>query len=37
MKNITSFLTDSVLKQQYDNILKNLSKKQKALFRDTGQ
>lgn len=33
-KNITSFLADSVLKQQYDNILKNLSEKQKALFRD---
>ena len=33
-KNITSFLADSVLKQQYDNILKNLSDKQKALFRE---
>lgn len=33
-KNITSFLADSVLKQQYDNILKNLSEKQKALFKD---
>lgn len=33
-KNITSFLADSVLKQQYDNILKNMSEKQKALFRD---
>ena len=33
-KNITSFLADSVLKQQYDNILRNLSEKQKALFRE---
>lgn len=33
-KNITSFLADNVLKQQYDNILKNLSEKQKALFRN---
>lgn len=33
-KNITSFLADSVLKQQYDNILRNLSEQQKALFRD---
>lgn len=33
-KNITSFLADSVLKQQYDNILKRLSEKQKALFKD---
>ena len=33
-KNITSFLADSVLKQQYDNILKNLSEKQKALFKE---
>ena len=33
-KNITSFLADSVLKQQYDDILKNLSEKQKALFKD---
>lgn len=33
-KNITSFLADSVLKQQYDDILKNLSDKQKALFKD---
>ena len=33
-KNITSFLSDSVLKQQYDDILKNLSEKQKALFKD---
>lgn len=33
-KNITSFLADSVLKQQYDSILKNLSEKQKALFKD---
>ena len=33
-KNITSFLADSVLKQQYDNILTNLSEKQKALFKD---
>ena len=35
-KNITSFLADSELKQQYDNILKNLSEKQKALFKDIG-
>ena len=35
-KNITSFLADNVLKQQYDNILKNLSEKQKALFRNIG-
>lgn len=33
-KNITSFLADSVLKQQYDNILRNLSEKQKVLFRE---
>lgn len=33
-KNITSFLADSVLKQQYDDILKSLSEKQKALFRE---
>ena len=33
-KNITSFLADTVLKQQYDNILKKLSEKQKALFKD---
>lgn len=33
-KNITSFLADSVLKQQYDHILRNLSDKQKALFRE---
>lgn len=33
-KNITSFLADSVLKQQYDDILRNLSEKQKALFKD---
>lgn len=33
-KNITSFLADSMLKQQYDNILKKLSEKQKALFKD---
>ena len=33
-KNITSFLADSSLKQQYDNILKTLSEKQKALFKD---
>ena len=33
-KNITSFLADSVLKKQYDNILGNLSEKQKALFRE---
>lgn len=33
-KNITSFLADNVLKQQYDNILKNLSEKQRALFKD---
>ena len=32
-KNISSFLADSVLKQQYDTILKNLSEKQKALFK----
>lgn len=33
-KNISSFLADSVLKQQYDTILKNLSEKQKALFKE---
>lgn len=33
-KNITSFLADIVLKQQYDNILKTLSEKQKTLFKD---
>lgn len=33
-KNITSFLADSGLKQQYDNILRTLSEKQKALFRE---
>lgn len=33
-KNITSFLADSVLKQQYDTILKSLSEKQKALFKE---
>ena len=33
-KNITSFLADSILKQQYDNILKDLSEKQKTLFKD---
>lgn len=33
-KNITSFLADSELKQQYDDILKNLSEKQKALFKE---
>ncbi len=33
-KNITSFLADSVLKQQYDNILNTLSEKQKTLFKD---
>ena len=33
-KNITSFLADSSLKQQYDDILKTLSEKQKALFKD---
>ncbi len=33
-KNITSFLADRVLKQQYDDILRNLSDKQKALFRE---
>ena len=33
-KNITSFLADSVLKQQYDDILEQLSEKQKALFKD---
>lgn len=33
-KNITSFLADSVLKQQYDIILRNLSEKQKVLFRE---
>ena len=33
-RNITSFLADIVLKQQYDNILKTLSEKQKTLFKD---
>ena len=33
-KNITSFLADSELKQQYDDILKTLSEKQKTLFKD---
>ena len=33
-KNITSFLADNVLKQQYDTILKSLSEKQKALFKE---
>lgn len=33
-KNITSFLADSALKERYDNILKDLSEKQKALFKD---
>ena len=33
-KNITSFLADIVLKQQYDNILKTLYEKQKTLFKD---
>ena len=33
-KNITSFLADTLLKEQYDKILKNLSEKQKALFKD---
>ena len=33
-KNITSFLADSILKQQYDDILRNLSEKQKALFKE---
>lgn len=33
-KNITSFLADNALKQQYDNILRTLSEKQKALFKD---
>lgn len=33
-QNITSFLADSILKQQYDNILKDLSEKQKTLFKD---
>lgn len=33
-KNITSFLADSELKRLYDNILKDLSDKQKALFKD---
>ena len=36
-KNITSFLADSVLKQQYDNILRNLSEKQKALFKEISE
>lgn len=35
-KNITSFLADNVLKQQYDNILRSLSEKQKALFTNIG-
>lgn len=33
-KNITSFLADSTLKQQYDSTLKNLSAKQKVLFKE---
>lgn len=33
-KNITSFLADNVLKLQYDTILKSLSEKQKALFKE---
>ena len=33
-KNITSFLADSALKQEYDDILKILSEKQKNLFKD---
>lgn len=33
-KNITSFLADSVLKQQYEIILKKLSERQRALFKD---
>lgn len=32
-KNITLFLADSALKEQYDNILGNLYEKQKALFK----
>ncbi len=33
-KNISSFLADSALKQKYDDILKRLSDKQKALFKE---
>ena len=33
-KNITSFLADIELKHQYDNILNNLSEKQKTLFKN---
>ena len=32
--NITSFLADSVLKQRYDGIQRNLSEKKNALFKD---
>ena len=33
-KNITSFLADGNLKQDYDSIVKNLTDKQRALFKD---
>ena len=36
-KNITSFLADSVLKLQYDTILKSLSEKQKVLFKEISE